>query len=227
MHTTRSLTVSHSIYQGGMCAMHTPCHAHPPCNACPRATHATFVYGQWWLVKIVKQEVFGSNPHSYLCWNTHVGKVTGHYAGHIHQQKRCTRGESQGTYISYMLPPSTNKAAHSGFETQRRRHQKYDTGVYVAWKNGHVSHKKFLKKIKRIAWSSRGVLVMRYFVGCWDLLYYGMHVRILLLLLLLGITGLQFMRGLSKNYHKHKHLIIRFITKVQNKICKRSVHNNN
>ena len=36
-------------------------------------------------------------------------------------------------------PPSANKAAHSGFETQRRRHQKSKTGVSVA-------PQKFLKK---------------------------------------------------------------------------------
>ena len=29
-------------------------------------------------------------------------------------------------------PPSMNKAAHSGFETQRRRHQKSKTGVSMA-----------------------------------------------------------------------------------------------
>ena len=28
--------------------------------------------------------------------------------------------------------PSSNKAAHSGFETQRRHHQKFETGVSVA-----------------------------------------------------------------------------------------------
>ena len=43
-------------------------------------------------------------------------------------------------------PPSANKAAHSGFETQRRRHQKCKTGVSVAPQGGHVSTKFFFKK---------------------------------------------------------------------------------
>ena len=34
--------------------------------------------------------------------------------------------------ITHVSPPSVNKAIHSGFETQRRRHQKSKTGVSVA-----------------------------------------------------------------------------------------------
>ena len=34
--------------------------------------------------------------------------------------------------IAHMPPPSMNKAAPSGFETQRRHHQKSKTGVSVA-----------------------------------------------------------------------------------------------
>ena len=36
--------------------------------------------------------------------------------------------------ISCTPPQSLNKAAHSGFETQRRHHQKSETGVSVAQK---------------------------------------------------------------------------------------------
>ena len=33
-----------------------------------------------WLARLpAKQEVCGSNPASYLCWNTHVGKANGLY----------------------------------------------------------------------------------------------------------------------------------------------------
>ena len=42
--------------------------------------------------------------------------------------------------------PSENKTAHSGFETQRRYHQKYKTGVSVAPRKGRMSFKKNLKK---------------------------------------------------------------------------------
>ena len=49
-------------------------------------------------------------------------------------------------HISCMPPPSPNKAAHSGFETQRRHHQKSKTGVSVAPQKGLMSSKICLKK---------------------------------------------------------------------------------
>ena len=45
-------------------------------------------------------------------------------------------------------PKSANEAAHSDFETQRRRRQKSETGVLVAPKKGHVFTKIFLKTPK-------------------------------------------------------------------------------
>ena len=42
--------------------------------------------------------------------------------------------------------PSANKAARSGFGTQRRRHQKSKTGVSMAPQKGLISSKIFLKK---------------------------------------------------------------------------------
>ena len=45
--------------------------------------------------------------------------------------------------ISHMPPPSANKAAHSGFETERRRHQKSKKGVSMAPQKGLMSSKKF------------------------------------------------------------------------------------
>ena len=56
---------------------------------------------EWLARPPAKQEVCGSNLASYLCWNTHVGKATGCYADYIHQQRCCTRGESQGMYTTY------------------------------------------------------------------------------------------------------------------------------
>ena len=49
--------------------------------------------------------------------------------------------------VTRMPPPNSNKAAHSGFETQRRRHQKSKTGVSVALQKGLMSSKKFKIKI--------------------------------------------------------------------------------
>ena len=42
--------------------------------------------------------------------------------------------------------PSSNKAAHSGFETQRRHHQKFETGVSVARKMDMCPTNFFFKK---------------------------------------------------------------------------------
>ena len=48
--------------------------------------------------------------------------------------------------VTCMPPPSANKAAHSGFETQRRCHQKSKTGVSVATQKGLMSSNFFFKK---------------------------------------------------------------------------------
>ena len=47
-------------------------------------------------------------------------------------------------YISHIPLPSANKAAHSGFESQRRHHQKMKTGVSVAHQKGLMFSKNFL-----------------------------------------------------------------------------------
>ena len=49
-------------------------------------------------------------------------------------------------HVTCMPPPSMNKAAHSGFKTERRCHQKSKTGVTVAAQKGLMSYKIFLKK---------------------------------------------------------------------------------
>ena len=52
-------------------------------------------------------------------------------------------------YITSMPPLSANKDAHSGFETQKRRHHKSKTGVSVAPQKGLMSYKNFKKKRKK------------------------------------------------------------------------------
>ena len=52
-------------------------------------------------------------------------------------------------YITCMPLPSENKAAHSGFETYRKHHQKSKTAVSVAPQKGLMSSKIFLKKEKK------------------------------------------------------------------------------
>ena len=44
-------------------------------------------------------------------------------------------------HVTHMSLPSVNKFAHSGFETQRRHHQKSKTGVSVAPEKGLMSSK--------------------------------------------------------------------------------------
>ena len=57
---------------------------------------------EWVARQTAEQEVGSSNPGiPPLLKNMHVGKVTGCYAGIIHQQMCRTRGESQGMYIMY------------------------------------------------------------------------------------------------------------------------------
>ena len=48
-------------------------------------------------------------------------------------------------HVTCSPPPSMNKAAHSGFETQRRHHQKSKTGVSVTSPKGLMSSKIFFK----------------------------------------------------------------------------------
>ena len=49
--------------------------------------------------------------------------------------------------VTCMPPPSANKAAQSGFETQRRPHQKSKTGVSVDPQKVLMSSNKNLKKV--------------------------------------------------------------------------------
>ena len=47
--------------------------------------------------------------------------------------------------LTHTPPPSVNKAAHSGFQTQRRCHQKSKTGVSAAPQKGLMSFKNLIK----------------------------------------------------------------------------------
>ena len=70
------------------------------------------------------------HPATYLGWNMHVGKVNNCHAG----CEEVSAMSHQRECISRMPQLSANKVAHSGFETQRRCHQKSKTGVSVAHK---------------------------------------------------------------------------------------------
>ena len=89
------------------------------------------VVAEWSARLTAKLEVCGSNPASHFCWNTHVGKVTGCYAGHIH--RRChTRGESQGIYTMYasvnhegstlaLKPRDVTRSPKQGYQWSHKR----------------------------------------------------------------------------------------------------------
>ena len=68
---------------------------------------------------------------------------------------------------SHIPPPRMNKAAHSGFESQRRCHQKSKLGISGPIK-GHVSTKKIIKKEKDGTWlvkfDSLDVWIISYYV---------------------------------------------------------------
>ena len=57
-------------------------------------------------------------------------------------------------HITCMPLPSVNKAAHLGFETQKRHHQKSKTDESVGSQKALMSSKIFFKKI---AWSTQGI----------------------------------------------------------------------
>ena len=74
-------------------------------------------------------------------------EVSGCHAG-CQEVSRCyTRVEYQGMYIMY-ASASGNKAVHSGFEYQRRCHQKSKTEVSVAPQKGFMSSTNFFKKLE-------------------------------------------------------------------------------
>ena len=114
-----------------------------------------------WLSRLTNMgEDSRSNPASYLCWNTHVGKrlvtmlVTKRLAG-------VALKVNLGERISHTPLPSMNMAAHSDFETQSRCHQKSKTGLLVAPQKRLLSSKNFLKKRHE-----KGVCTLSYSDNC-------------------------------------------------------------
>ena len=68
-------------------------------------------------------------------------------------QLPCWPPKGQQEYISCVPSlPSVNNTAHSGFETERKHHQKSDTGASVAPQKGLMSYKNLKKKISPDSW---------------------------------------------------------------------------
>ena len=91
------------------------------------------------------REVSWSNPVSYLCWNTHVGKQLAAMLA-TKSSAGVTPEVNLKECISHTPPPSVNKAVYSGFETQRRHHQKSKTGISGPTKRTYVLQIFFKKK---------------------------------------------------------------------------------
>ena len=88
----------------------------------------------------------GFESHQYLAgmWKRRLG----YHAGRQEFSRCHTPDESEGMCNTY-ASASLNKAGHSGSETQRRRHQKSETGVSVAPQKGLLSSKNVLKNYDR------------------------------------------------------------------------------
>ena len=81
----------------------------------------------------------GFEPHQYLLAGMWTAKRSAGISPDVNLGERVT-----------CTPPlSANKAAHSGFETQRRHYQKSRTGVSMAAQKGLMSSKIFFKKLKK------------------------------------------------------------------------------
>ena len=66
----------------------------------------------------------------------------------MHLKGEIDKFENLRQRITHMLTPSANKAPQSGFETQRRRHQKSKTGYQWPHKWTYVFQEFFLKSSK-------------------------------------------------------------------------------
>ena len=109
---------------------------------------APVVVSEWLACLTDMWEVSQLNPVSYLCLNMHVVKRSAAMLA-AKRLAGVTPEVNLTECISHTPPPSANKAAHSGFEIQRRCHQKSKTGVSVAPQKGLMSSKNFFKKVHK------------------------------------------------------------------------------
>ena len=87
-----------------------------------------FLFLDWENVYRMFTEISRSNPLSYLCWNMHVGKQSAAMLA-AKRSAGVAPDVNLREHISCAPLPTANKAAHSGFETQRRCHQNSKWGV--------------------------------------------------------------------------------------------------
>ena len=79
-------------------------------------------------------QVMGQSPSILTSTSIQYGYVTSRVTIKRSSSVANTKGESQGVLDDAHLYLAVNKIAYSGFETQRKRHQKPKTGASVALK---------------------------------------------------------------------------------------------
>ena len=99
----------------------------------------------WLARQSAMREVSRWNLASYLSWNMRVGKQPGAILA-VKRLAGVTPEVNLMDCILYIPLPSVNKAANSGFETQRRHHQKSETGTPLTPQKGLMSSIFFKKK---------------------------------------------------------------------------------
>ena len=108
-------------------------------------------------IKMVLYSVIPDFGHTFVCGTIGPGFEPQHvpacrYVEEIGSAAMLTTKRSAGVapdvnlreHVTCTSLASANKAAHSDFETQRRRHQKSETGISVAPQKGLMSSKKCL-----------------------------------------------------------------------------------
>ena len=90
----------------------------------------------------------GVAPEVNLCWNMHVGKQLAAMLA-IKRSAGVAPEVNFREHISLTPPPSMNKAANSGFETQRGYQQKSKTEISMTPQKGLMSSQKLKKRILR------------------------------------------------------------------------------
>ena len=114
-------------------------------SVCPLSTNSLLVAGSLW--PPAKQEVCGSNPASYLCWNTHVGKVTGSYTWlYTPAEVSHQRWISGNVYHVCLRKVRIRQNPLWLWNPEETSQEVRNRGISGP-KNGHVSNKNLKKKI--------------------------------------------------------------------------------
>ena len=88
---------------------------------------------------------------SHQCIHGHVEEIGSTAMPATKRSAGVTPEVNLRKHVAYKPPPSANKAAHSGFEPQRRCHQKSQMGYQCPHERDSCSPKNILKKFMEMA----------------------------------------------------------------------------